>query len=130
MSGLKMFIRILFTIAAISAIASSCEKVIFLPPPLPDTTKYISFDTIIKPIFTKDGCVSCHGGTFAPNLKNDPYTALTAGPVIYLLRSDSTNPDASVFYNWITTNSDHIPRTTPTDKANIHLWIKQGVRHN
>ena len=35
MSGLKMFIRIMFTIAAICAIATSCEKVIYAPPPPP-----------------------------------------------------------------------------------------------
>jgi hypothetical protein len=128
MSGLKMFIRIIFTIAVICAIASSCEKITFLPPPPPDTTKYLSFDTIIKPIFTKDGCIICHGGTQDPNLKNDPYDALISGG--FLKRSDSLDPQASIFYNWITTNSDHIPRTSTSDKANILLWIKQGVRNN
>jgi hypothetical protein len=128
MSGLKMFIRLFFTIAAICAIASSCEKVIFPPPPGPDTTKLISFDTIIKPIFSSDGCLACHSSAAnPPNLKTNPYNALVPQ---YILPGDSANPESSVFYNWITTNNDHIPRTSATDKANIKLWISQGVRNN
>jgi hypothetical protein len=128
MSGLKMFIRIIFTIAVICALASSCEKVIFLPPPPLDTTKYISFDTIIKPIFSKQGCINCHyTGRQDPDLSVDPYNALVPK---YIKLSDSLNAEASEFYQWITTNSDHIPRTTTTEKASIKLWISQGVRNN
>jgi hypothetical protein len=128
MSGLKMFIRLFFTIAAICAIASSCEKVIFPPPPGPDTTKLISFDTIIKPIFSSDGCLTCHSSAAnPPKLSVDPYHALVPR---YIQLSDSLNPESSEFYNWMTTNNDHIPRTTITDKANIKLWISQGVRNN
>jgi hypothetical protein len=128
MRGLKMFIGIIFTIAVICAIASSCEKVIFQPLPPLDTTKYISFDTIIKPIFSKDGCTNCHyTGHQAPDFSIDPYNALVPQ---YIKLSDSLNPMECVFYNWITTNSDHIPRTSVSDKANIFLWIKQGVRNN
>ena len=128
MSGLKMFIRIIFTIAVICVIASSCEKVIFLPPPPLDTTKYISFDTIIKPIFSKQGCINCHyTGRQDPDLSVDQYNSLVPK---YIKLSDSLNPEASEFYQWITTNSDHIPRTTTAEKASIKLWISQGVRNN
>jgi hypothetical protein len=128
MSGLKMIIRIIFAVAVICMIASSCEKVTFAPLPPLDTTKYISFDTIIKPIFSKDGCIGCHyTGNQAPDLSLDPYNALVPQ---YIQLSDSANPAGSLFYNWITTNSDHILRTTNADKADIFLWIKQGVRKN
>jgi hypothetical protein len=128
MSGLKMCIRLIFSIAAICAIASSCERVIYPLPPGPDTTKYISFDTIIKPIFSNDGCLTCHSSAAnPPKLSTDPYNALVPA---YIQLSDSINPESSLFYNWITTNSDHIPRTSAADKANIKLWISQGVRHN
>ena len=128
MIGLKLLIRIVFTIATICLIATSCEKVIFLPPPPLDTTKYISFDTIIKPIFSKQGCINCHyTGRQDPDLSVDPYNSLIPK---YLKLSDSLKPAASEFYQWITTNSDHIPRTSILDKENILLWISQGVRNN
>ena len=128
MSGLKLIIRITFAVAVICMIASSCEKVTFAPPPPLDTTKYISFDTIIKPIFSKEGCINCHyTGNQAPDFSIDPYNTLVPQ---YIQLSDSANPAGSHFYNWITTNSDHILRTTNADKANIFLWIKQGVRKN
>jgi hypothetical protein len=138
MSGLKMLVRIIFTIIAISMIAVSCEKVTFQPPPPPDTTKYLSFDTIIKPIFSAQGCVGCHkSGAYNPDLKTDPYRDLVVGPVSgthagqpYILMTDSLNPSNSEFYQWLTTDPPHIPRTTVAQRNNLLLWIKQGVRNN
>jgi len=138
MSGLKMFIRLLFTIAAICAIASSCEKVIFPPPPQPDTNTYISFDTIIKPIFTADGCTGCHkAGAYNPDLKTDPYHDLVIGPLSgthvgtpYLVKGDSIVPENSEFYQWITNDVAHRNRMSDIQRTNIHLWIKQGFKNN
>jgi hypothetical protein len=118
----KIFVALVL-IAAIEGF-SSCEKYSYAPAAV-DQNQTWHFTTDIQPIFSSN-CTTCHDGIKEfPDLRvGKSYLALTKGKFI-------TPPGAtSILYHQITTNSDHIPRTTPSEKLKILYWINQGALNN
>ncbi len=117
--------QILVAIVLIAAVEGfpSCEKYSY-PPPAVDPNATWHFETDIQPIFTAN-CISCHGVTQLPDLRDGKsYAALKQGGYI-------TPPGAtSILYLQMTTNSEHIPRSTAADKLEVLYWINQGALNN
>jgi hypothetical protein len=112
----------LILIAAVE-VFSSCEKYSYTEPPVdPNATWHLSTD--IQPIFNSN-CVTCHGGIQSPDLRSGKsFLSLTKGGFV-------KQPGVkSILYIQITTNSDHIPRTTSAEKLKIFYWINQGALNN
>ena len=122
---LKM-IRNIFVGAVLMAVAgciTSCEKYQYTERPVDPNTVW-HFQTDIQPIFNSN-CVTCHGGIQSPDLRSGKsYSALTRGGFV------KSPGETSVLYLQITTNSDHIPRTTSAEKLKILYWINQGALNN
>ena len=126
MSTIKLFICLLIAGFAVIMLTPSCEKYTFKEEGISvDTITIISFSQDIVPVFKN--CTSCHNGAQNPNLKDNPYNSLVPN---YVSVADTSNPTASTFYHWITTDDAHIPRTTTPQKSLIWNWIKQGVKNN
>ena len=123
---LKRIRQISLALILIEAIVgfSSCEKYSFSPPAVnPNQTWH--FETDIQPIFNAN-CVICHNGVkLFPDLRDGKsYLALTKGGYVTL------PGETSRLYHQISTNSDHIPRTTDTEKFKVLYWINQGALNN
>jgi len=104
------------------AIFTSCEKVQELPIPF-DPTATWHFQSDIQPIFNAN-CITCHNGSKSPDLRaGKSYSALTKGYV-------TAPAESSRLYLKIATSSEHLPRTTDTEKSKILYWIKQGALNN
>jgi hypothetical protein len=118
----RQILTVLILIAAVEGF-SSCEKNSY-PPPAVDPNQTWHFQADIQPIFNSN-CVTCHGVTQLPDLRSSKsYTALSTGGYI-------TPPGAtSRLYIQMTTNSAHIPRSTPADKLEVLYWINQGALNN
>jgi hypothetical protein len=120
---IRQFFAALVLIAAVEGF-SSCEKYSYSPPVVnPNQTWQFQVD--IQPIFNAN-CVICHNGVKQfPDLRDGKsYVALTKGGYVIL-------PGAtSKLYHQITTNSDHIPRTTSDEKLKVLYWINQGALNN
>lgn len=101
----------------------SCEKYAFTQPVV-DSNATLHFQTDIQPIFTAN-CITCHNGVQYPDLRPDKsYLALTKAGFI------DTPGETSVLYHQMTTNTEHIPRSTTTDKLKVLYWINQGALNN
>jgi hypothetical protein len=111
-----------FVLIAAIKVLSSCESYTFTPPALdPNQTWYLSTD--IQPIFNSS-CVSCHGGTKAPDLREGKsYSALTKGGYVNL-------PGETSRLYLKMTGADHTPRSTDAEKQKVLYWINQGAKNN
>lgn len=122
---LRMIRQILIALVLIAAVQgfSSCEKYSYTERPVdPNTTWH--FQTDIQPIFNSN-CITCHGGTQSPDLRSGKsYLTLTKGGFV---KSPGIN---SRLYVQITTNAEHLPRTTSAEKLKILYWINQGALDN
>jgi hypothetical protein len=122
---LKRIRQIFVALAIIATVVgfSSCEKISYPERPVdPNATWH--FQTDIQPIFNGI-CVNCHNGTQSPDLRSGKsYLALTKGGFVKL------SGESSLLYIQITTQSDHIPRTTAAQKLEILYWINQGALNN
>jgi hypothetical protein len=118
----QMFVALILIAAAEGF--SSCEKYSFSPPAV-DPNQTWHFQTDIQPIFNSD-CVTCHNGVKQfPDLSNGKsYLALTKGGYV-------TFPgETSRLYHQMSTNSEHIPRSTDAEKLKVLYWINQGALDN
>ena len=117
----KQILIVVFILTAVAGF-SSCEK--FAIPPIPfDPTTTWHFQADIQPVFDAN-CIACHNGTRSPDLRSGKsFNALSKGYI-------SAPAESSILYVQITTNSQHIPRTTDTEKLKILYWIKQGALNN
>jgi hypothetical protein len=117
--------HILVALVLIAAVAafSSCEKYSFSPPAV-DPNQTLHFQADIQPIFNSN-CVTCHGANRAPDLRNGKsYLALTKGKFVI------PPGETSKLYHQMSTNSEHIPRSTDGEKLKILLWINKGALNN
>lgn len=117
--------KIYVAVVLIATVAgfSSCEKYSYPVPKVdPNTTWHFTAD--IQPIFNSN-CVTCHAGTQFPDLRaGKSFAALSKAGLL-------TSPgETSGLYVQITTQSDHIPRTTSIEKQKILGWINQGALNN
>ena len=100
---------------------SSCEKVIFEPPELPDS---VSFSLDIQPIFNEN-CVSCHVGDREPDLQEGlSYDALIGGAYV-----DTANPEGSKLVKKLNV-APHNSRASEAQKQLIIEWIRAGAKDN
>ena len=113
----------LILIAAVAGF-SSCEKYSFAEQTVNPNTIW-HFQTDIQPIFSAN-CVICHNGVKQfPDLRDGKsYLALTKGGFVNL------PGETSKLYHHMSTNSDHIPRTTDSEKLKVLNWINQGALNN
>jgi hypothetical protein len=119
---IRQILVILVLIAAVEGF-SSCEKYSYTERPVdPNATWH--FQTDIQPVFNSI-CITCHGGVQSPDLRTGKsYQALTKGGFV------KSPGESSILYIQITTQSDHIPRTTAAEKLKILYWINQGAQNN
>ena len=119
---IRQILVALILIAAVEGF-SSCEKYSFSPPAV-NPNQTLHFQADIQPIFNSN-CVDCHGANRTPDLRSGKsYLALTKGKFV-------TPPgETSKLYHQMTTNSEHIPRTSDSEKLKILLWINQGALNN
>jgi len=122
---LKRIRQIFVALVLIAAVDgfSSCEKISYPERPVdPNATWHFQAD--IQPIFNGI-CINCHNGIQKPDLRSGKsYDALTKGGFV------KAPGETSILYIQITTNSDHIPRTTSSEKQKILYWINQGALNN
>jgi hypothetical protein len=101
---------------------TSCEKFDVKPIPF-DATATWHFQADVQPIFNAN-CITCHNGSRSPDLRaGKSFSALSKGYI--------TPPaETSRLYVHISSNSEHIPRTSDTQKLIILNWLKQGALNN
>lgn len=125
MNNYHMKIKSIFAAVLLMALTNafySCEKYQYTPPAVdPQTTWHLQAE--IQPIFTAS-CVSCHGGSLSPDLRNGKsYQALKGGGYVNLPAENSK------LYMQMNTTS-HLPRSSETDRLKILYWITQGAQNN
>jgi len=118
--------RIFVALVLLAAVAgfSSCEKNTYAPPSVDPNQTWL-FQTDIQPIFSSN-CITCHNGSIqSPDLRDGKsYTALTKGGFILL------PGETSILYHQMSTNAEHIPRSSSTDKLKVLYWINQEALNN
>jgi hypothetical protein len=122
---LKRIRQIFIVLILITAVEgfSSCEKYSYTERPVDPNTIW-HFQTDIQPIFNGI-CINCHNGVQKPDLRSGKsYQTLTSGGFV------KAPGETSILYIQITTNADHIPRTTSAEKLKILYWINQGALDN
>lgn len=119
---IRQILIALILIAAVEGF-SSCEKYSFSPSAV-DPNQTLHFQADIQPIFNSD-CVTCHGANRTPDLREGKsYQALTKGKFI-------TPPgETSKLYHQMSTNTEHILRSTDLEKLKVLSWINQGAFNN
>lgn len=102
-------------------ILGACEKVTF-PGVEVDPSK-VSFSEDIQPIFDAN-CVSCHGGSRAPDLRPDvSHAELTGGGYI-----NTGDPEQSELM--LKLYGSHDARASELEKKTILAWITGGAKNN
>ena len=117
--------QILIAVIILAAVAGfvSCEKYQILPFPF-DPTATWSFKNDIQPIFINDKCIDCHNGTRSPDLRaGNSYNSLTNGGFV------NAPGQTSILYLQMN-KSDHISRSSETDRLKVLNWINQGAKNN
>ncbi|MEI6050050.1 MAG: hypothetical protein WCS03_14200 [Bacteroidota bacterium] len=122
LNKVRHILVVLVLIAAVEGF-SSCEKYTFTPPSVDPNAPW-SFKTDIQPIFNAN-CITCHGTAQAPDLRDGKsYLSLTKGEFV------TAPAESSKLYLHISANSDHISRSTATDKLKVLYWVTQGALNN
>jgi hypothetical protein len=102
---------------------SSCEKNTYSLPAV-DQNQAWHLQADIQPIFNAN-CIPCHNGSKSPDLRSDKsYNALTKGGYVKL------PGETSRLYIHMSSNTDHIPRSSSSDKLKVLYWINQGALNN
>ena len=99
---------------------SSCEKVVYPLPELPDT---VSYSLEIQPIFNEK-CVDCHGGDLSPNLMPEvSYQELVEGGYVDTADAGNSKLMKKLY-------GTHDGRATPVQEQLILTWISEGAKNN
>jgi hypothetical protein len=127
----KDFLKILGVLLIISFI-SSCEyEFITIPesaPPPDSTASITSFDTVIAPIFTKDGCVVCHNGSFKFDLgPANAYNSIINNNLV--VAGDPANSKI-YYYPHPLTGTHSNKYSSKAEADSIYKWIYQGALNN
>jgi hypothetical protein len=120
---MKLRLSLVVVIILVAAAGfTSCEKIGIQPIPFDPTTTW-HFQADIQPIFNAN-CITCHNGSRSPDLRDGKsYSALSKGYI-------AAPVESSRLYVKISTDSQHIPRTSDTEKLKILNWLKQGALNN
>lgn len=120
-----MKLRLSLTVVIILIAAAgftSCEKIGIKPIPFDPTTIW-HFQADVQPIFNAN-CISCHNGSKSPDLRDGKsFSALSKGYI-------AAPAETSRLFVKISSDSQHIPRTSDTQKLIILNWLKQGAKNN
>jgi len=117
----KQILLVLLMIVVL-VIITSCESYKYEPSTV-DRNAIWHLSTEIQPIFTSS-CVSCHGGSLAPDLREGKsFLSLTRGGYVDLPAEESK------LYSTMT-DGGHIPRSTDVEKLKVLYWIEQGAEDN
>jgi len=118
---IRQILIILVLIAAVEGF-SSCEKYTYTPPAVDPNAEW-SLKTDIQPVFNAS-CVSCHGGTVAPDLRDGKsFTALSKGGYV------TAPAETSRLYAKMV-DGGHESRSTAAEKLKVLYWITQGAKNN
>lgn len=111
----------------IIGIASCQYKFIVEPVPVPpDPEDTISFSQEIVPIWSEQGCISCHNGGQSPDLTPDnAYNSIMGSNLV-----DIANPELSIIYTYPAPDGDHYAKHTTSQSLLILTWIEQGAQDN
>lgn len=130
MKTLDLF-KILGVLIIISFL-SSCEYEFIETPesiiPPPDTAaSIISFSAEIAPIFTNDGCVDCHNGSFKFDLgPANAFNSIISNNLVVV-----ENPSSSKIYTYPhPVTGAHHKYSTLAESDSIAKWIYQGALNN
>ncbi|MFA5417180.1 MAG: hypothetical protein WC341_01855 [Bacteroidales bacterium] len=118
----------LFVMLLASLFFASCQYDFVVQPAPPDPGDSISFSSHILPVF-QSKCVSCHGGSEAPDLRNDAaYSSIQSMGLI-----NTTTPADSKIYAYPNPAlpAEHMwTKYTESEAALVLLWIEQGALNN
>ncbi len=126
--------KIFFFAAVIGLFVSACQYDFIVPEESIDGgggngNSTVSFKTQIVPIFTTEGCVSCHKtGGQAPDLTADKaYGSLAVTKYVNV-----SSPADSYLYKHIysDTNAHKHHKFTATEAQLIYTWIEEGAQNN
>jgi len=125
----KRLLRLLFLSGTVLTLLTACEYDYIVPtppPPPPPANDTISFAEDIQPFFDAK-CISCHGGSTAPNLTAaQSYTALVPAHVI------AGSPETSQLYTDCKPGGSMTAYATITTAELDHLyrWIYAGAKND
>jgi hypothetical protein len=118
--------RLLFEALVLLALIvgiSSCEKNTYSLPSV-DSNQTWHLQSDIQPIFNTS-CIPCHNGSKSPDLRSGKsYNSLSKGGYVKL------PGETSRLYEHMSSNTDHIPRSSSSDKLKVLYWINQGALNN
>jgi hypothetical protein len=129
MKTLDLF-KILGVLIIISFL-SSCEyeliKIEGAAPPPDTAASIISFSAEIAPIFTNDGCVDCHDGSFKFDLgPANAYNSIISNNLV--VAGDPSNSKIYTYPHPVT--GAHHKLSTVAEADSIAKWIYQGALNN
>jgi len=123
----KRLLRLLFLSGTLLILLTACEYDFITPAPpvpIPPANDTISYAQDIQPFFTAK-CVSCHGGSIAPNLlTGQSYSTIVPSSVT------AGNPETSSFYTDINTGGSMASYATPAERQLVYRWIFAGAKNN
>ncbi len=114
-------------LASSAMILASCQYKSIVEPviPPPDPLDTISYSAEIEPIYQDAGCISCHSGGQAPDLRaGNSYSSIMNGYV------DTEDPAASKIYYYPLPDGGHYQKYTSAQAALLLGWIEQGAMDN
>jgi len=125
----KRFLKLLFLSGTLLSLLTACEYDYIAPtPPLPPppANDTISLSQDIQPFFNAK-CISCHGGTVAPNLTTGQSYASTVPAYV-----TAGSPETSTLYNVCKSGGSMTAYATITTKEldNLYRWIYAGAKND
>ena len=122
-------LKIIFSMIALALVMGGCAYSFFPEEPEvpdttdPDTAEPVSFAATIAPVFEAK-CTRCHDAGRAPDLTaGNAYSSINRARYI-----NSDDPESSLIYT--KPLASHGATYSPTEAANLLLWIKQGANDN
>jgi hypothetical protein len=124
----KRFLRLLFLSGMLITLLTSCEYDYYTPvpkAPAPPANDTISFSEDIQPFFNTK-CISCHGGSYAPNLTSGQSFAQIVPAYI-----NAGNPETSQLYIDCNTGGSMTTYATitPAELNLLYRWIYAGAKN-
>jgi hypothetical protein len=123
----------IFGVLIIISFLSSCEYEFIetegAAPPPDTAASIISFSAEIAPIFTNDGCVDCHNGSFKFDLRPDAaYNSIESNNLVVAGQPENSKIYIHPFPGSGGTHNNKYSSVAETDS--IAKWIFQGALNN
>ena len=125
---MKTLLKPLFAIVISLFALQSCTYTTPVEEELPPVEDDILFSTQIEPIFTSQGCTSCHAGSGASAgldlSAGSAYSSIVANQAVV-----AEDPEGSLIYTRPTVNH-YGKQYTAAEAALVEAWINQGAQNN